>query len=1262
MPTPPPDDAGPLPDAPDGAGVLPPTNGSTGSHRPSPSLTGSSLSDLLRANAGLPTRRATAAAEFAAHLLPPNAGSSKSPIPLPVDNTDDQPTIITANSSQPAPLPPPPYVVGDSPTLLGRTLGHYELIEAIGAGGMAAVLKARDTELGRIVALKILPPESAHDGENISRFKQEARAAAKLDHENVARVYYCGEDQGLHFIAFEFVEGPNLRNLIDRRGTLPAAECVGYMIQIAAGLAHAAERGVVHRDIKPSNIIITPHGRAKIVDMGLARLDTTPVNGAMTQSGVTLGTFDYISPEQALDPRRADVRSDLYSLGCTFYHALTGRPPVPEGTAAKKLHAHQQIPPLDPREINPSIPDALAIVLARMMMKDPARRYQTPAELIADLKRLIDPNLATTEFTLGDSVVRSITASESVLPPAPRLPVGLVLACVAAVIVVVALAMSSSDPGSATAPHWSDPSPQAKGGTKLKGTGAEPAPVTPKGRPATETVTPADAVALAEHTRSAAKTLHVRLAGPTYDLASNSAAFVGEPGQTLILEGIGDPAEVRVAALPLYSAADRTAGLSFTGYDAVRVKNVRFVVVQPEEAAVGDSVDAAGVSAVDVGSLTLTDCQFDARDENLAVSGAADVAVGRTSSRTATTVKAERCLFLPGAVGIRLCPRAELTIDDCGFAPQAIAAVQIPDQPEAEPSRVTLFRSSFMLDPRSAVIAVDGEANLRAVAGYCVFAPTTAAPAARSVVLRSGGESPQGLRFDGEDGQRNVYYHVDPLGLKSSDGPRTVSFEECRTNSWPIQDRGAVASKKLPWAAPELAGIWDQFAEWHRAFRLQPEAEIFTTSTVDGVKFVGARFAVTGRSEWGLTYETPLVRPVAASAVKEKVWWPSVAEEEVLPAGVYRDLAVLLLHVRSGDTVRIRHDGPLSVKPVTVTRNSSGEENAGEFTLTFKPYEDGNGRSRPVLTTGPTNRLDVAMFTLEDGDISFEDLQFRVNAGHQGALVWRQAVSMFGAKRCSFRSCVITLDEDGGKAAAVSIHDPEGRMMMPASATAAHVRFEESLVRGKGRWLWLPSSRAFEFDAANCVAAIEGPLLAIDPASRVAVDALSRVRFKRLTAILGGPVAELHAGKTTDGGTGLVRTEVEADECLFAAAPGTIRPIIEADGLDVEAFRDALTWSRPIASTRHNWYVNFDPSAPVAEFNLAAEGMPSKKWEWKDWLSFGDRPVGNPVGKATFAGSVRELNSITPADVKVATVEFPEMTGARPGDVGASTETLPKPE
>ena len=336
-------------------------------------------------------------------------------------------------------------VAADSPTLSGRRLGNYELIESVGAGGMAAVLKARDLELGRIVALKILPPAAARDPESVTRFKQEARAAALLDHENIARVYACGEDQGLYFIAFEFVEGINLRQMIERRGTISAADSVRYMIQVAAGLAHAAERGVVHRDIKPSNILITPDGRAKIVDMGLARQLEMSADGGLTQSGVTLGTFDYISPEQALDPRRADVRSDIYSLGCTFYHALTGRPPVPEGTAAKKLQAHQHTDPLDPRQIKPGIPDELVVILARMMAKDQTQRYQSPEELIAHLKGLAERLHISTDAVAHDSVVRSVRAAPSLQPPHLRL--GWVLGTAAVAIAVAALALSTGDPG-----------------------------------------------------------------------------------------------------------------------------------------------------------------------------------------------------------------------------------------------------------------------------------------------------------------------------------------------------------------------------------------------------------------------------------------------------------------------------------------------------------------------------------------------------------------------------------------------------------------------------------------------------------------------------------------------------------------------------------------------------------------------------------------------------------------------------------------------
>jgi len=315
------------------------------------------------------------------------------------------------------------------------------LLDPIGVGGMAAVIRAHDTQLDRTVALKILPPDMANDAEIVRRFQQEARAAAKLDHENIARVFFCGEDQGLHFIAFEFVEGENLKALLEKRGRIPVPEAIGYMLQIATGLAHASARGVVHRDIKPSNIIISSNGRAKLVDMGLARSVESHADGGLTQSGVTLGTFDYISPEQALEPRDADVRSDIYSLGCTFYHMLTGQPPVPEGTAARKLHHHQHIAPLDPRQIDSEIPDDVAALLGRMMAKEPGSRYQRPEHLVQHLILLAQKLGAVAD------VPESVLFVDAPLPGPPRKrPVLMAAVAVVAVVVLVFVLGQPSGP------------------------------------------------------------------------------------------------------------------------------------------------------------------------------------------------------------------------------------------------------------------------------------------------------------------------------------------------------------------------------------------------------------------------------------------------------------------------------------------------------------------------------------------------------------------------------------------------------------------------------------------------------------------------------------------------------------------------------------------------------------------------------------------------------------------------------------------------
>lgn len=276
-----------------------------------------------------------------------------------------------------------------SPTA-GLELGHFVIQERIGRGGMGAVFRAVDRRLDRIVALKILSPDLSSEPDAVQRFQNEARAAAKLDHDNIARVHYVGEDKGLHFIAFEFVTGTNVREFILQKGCLPQQDAVNYTLQIAEALRHTSAANVVHRDVKPSNIIIAPNGRAKLVDLGLARHQPADQSKDLTVAGTALGTFDYIAPEQAIDARNVDVRSDIYALGCTLYHMLTGEPPYPKGTMFQKVINHHGHTPPSAKDKNPSVSVQLTRVIQKMMASNPDERYSSADALIHDLVQIAE--------------------------------------------------------------------------------------------------------------------------------------------------------------------------------------------------------------------------------------------------------------------------------------------------------------------------------------------------------------------------------------------------------------------------------------------------------------------------------------------------------------------------------------------------------------------------------------------------------------------------------------------------------------------------------------------------------------------------------------------------------------------------------------------------------------------------------------------------------------------------------------------------------
>lgn len=274
--------------------------------------------------------------------------------------------------------------------LKGKTsnlvFGDYIVLEKIGSGGMGQVFKARHKPTAKNVALKVLSAEAVKNKRLIERFKKEAKAVARLKHPNVVRAYEAGKFNRIRYLVMELVEGENMLVRVKRKGPLPVEECVACVLQAARGLGYAHEKGVTHRDIKPSNLLRDRHtGRVKILDMGLARVEEAEEDEdaiRLTMPGQMLGTARFMAPEQIEDARNADVRSDVYSLGCTLYYLLRGKAPFSGETVAHTLMAHVSAPVPDLCKKRSDVPDWLGDVFQKMLAKDPDDRFQKMSELV----------------------------------------------------------------------------------------------------------------------------------------------------------------------------------------------------------------------------------------------------------------------------------------------------------------------------------------------------------------------------------------------------------------------------------------------------------------------------------------------------------------------------------------------------------------------------------------------------------------------------------------------------------------------------------------------------------------------------------------------------------------------------------------------------------------------------------------------------------------------------------------------------------------
>ena len=386
----------------------------------------------------------------------------------------------------------------ESKTLADR----YELAERIGSGGMGTVWRARDTLLGRDVAVKLLHEGLASDAAFAERFRREARSAASLAHLNIVTVYDSGEHDGVPFIVMELVDGESLHARIRRDGPLSVRDTVRVARAVLAALGHAHTRGLVHRDMKPGNVLISQAGDLKVVDFGIAK--GAGEGTSVTRTGALMGTAAYLSPEQ-VEGHQATPRSDLYALGCLMFAALTATPPYEGDSAVAVAMKHLRDPIPSVRQRRPDVPEEVELVVTRALEKDPGRRFATAAEMDAGLRRIapgVLPDTAPTIVMPAPDTTVAMSGTEVITqrreprrrpmpPPSGRLIGALAAMLLAAAAIWLLVAYMSNRPTTLESPLPTEPVPTVSATLPPLTTPPATPPPTPPPTPAPTSTQPA---------------------------------------------------------------------------------------------------------------------------------------------------------------------------------------------------------------------------------------------------------------------------------------------------------------------------------------------------------------------------------------------------------------------------------------------------------------------------------------------------------------------------------------------------------------------------------------------------------------------------------------------------------------------------------------------------------------------------------------------------------------------------------------------------